>query len=322
MKKLKVMGVVIFGAACFVQAQNTAAPRSVTADDVPRDSVWASNLGNDPVGPGDLLYVTVAGSTELCRSFRVDPSGAIQMPMSKVSIHVDGLTSDKIAKLIAADLRDEHILVAPIVSVAVLDYRSRQVTVAGAVKMPGVVQAVGSLTLLDALAKSQGLAPEAGPEVVVTRPASGNSPQQDWHIPIKPLMAGLTPESNIVLRGGDEVRVLEAPKVYLVGNLKMPGIYPLNDVEGTTVLKALAMSQGQLTFTTKDAYIYRIVNGSRSEIEVPLRKILRRTAPDVTLQANDIFYVPEATGLHMTAAVLDRVASFGGTVGSGLIIWH
>jgi len=322
MKNLKVLGVVLFGATCLVQAQNSPAPRPASADDVARDDVWANNLGNDPVGAGDLLYVTVAGSTELCRSFRVDPTGAIQMPMTKSSIHVAGLTSDKISDLIAAELRDEHILVAPVVSVAVLDYRSRQVTVAGAVKMPGIVQAVGSLRLLDALAKAQGLAPEAGPEVVVTRPASDNSPQQDWHIPIKPLMAGLTPESNIVLRGGDEVRVLEAPKVYLVGNLKMPGIYPLNDVDGTTVLKALAMSQGQLTFTTKDAFIYRNVDGHRSEIEVPLRKILHRTAPDVALQANDVFYVPEATGLHLTAAVLDRVESFGGTVGSGLIIWH
>jgi polysaccharide export outer membrane protein len=224
MKKLKTLGLIMLGATCFVQAQNTPAPRPITADDVPRDDVWSADPGSDPVGPGDLLHVTVAGSTELCRSYRIDPGGDIQMPMSHSSTHVAGLTSDKIAALIAADLRDEHILVAPIVSVAVLDYRSRQVTVAGAVKQPGMVQAMGNLRLLDALAKVQGLVPEAGPEVVITRPASDNSPQQIWHIPIKPLMAGLTPESNIVLRGGDEVRIPEAPKVYLMGNLKLPGI--------------------------------------------------------------------------------------------------
>ena len=224
MKKLKTLGLVLLGATCFVQAQNTPAPRPITADDVPRDDVWSADPGSDPGGPGDLLHVTVAGATELCRSYRIDPGGDIQMPMSHSSTHVAGLTSDKIAALIAADLRDEHILVAPIVSVAVLDYRSRQVTVAGAVKQPGMVQAMGNLRLLDALAKVQGLVPEAGPEVVITRPASDNSPQQIWHIPIKPLMAGLTPESNIVLRGGDEVRIPEAPKVYLMGNLKLPGI--------------------------------------------------------------------------------------------------
>jgi hypothetical protein len=42
----------------------------------------------------------------------------------------------------------------------------------------------------------------------------------------------------------------------------------------------------------------------------------------MVLQANDILYVPENGGLHLTTSVLDRIASFGGNVGSGLIIWH
>jgi polysaccharide export outer membrane protein len=312
--------VVLSGCCAFGQTVAQLAPN--ISDTAPNTEVWTANMGNDPVGPGDLLFVRVTGSPEMSRSYRVDAAGNIQLPLSQHPAHVGGLNSNQIAEVVVSDLKSEHILVAPIVSVAVLDYRSRQVTVTGAVKNPGVVEAVGNLTVLQALAKVQGLAPDAGPEMVLTRPGSNGEAEQVWHIAIKPLMAALTPDKDIVLRGGDQLRVLEAPKIFLVGNLKMPGIYPLNEVNGTTVLRALAMSQGQLSFTTKDAYIYRDVDGHRTEIPVPLRKILHRTAPDVALQANDILYVPEADGKHLAANVIDRLAGFGGSVGANAIIWH
>lgn len=288
---------------------------------VGKEDMWAANLGNDPVGIGDLLYVTVSGSSEMCRSYRVDPQGAIQLVLTHQPLHVAGLTSDQIGLAIAGQLKAEHILVDPIVSVAVLDFRSRQVVVAGAVKQPGVMQVVGKFTVLDALSKAQGVAPEAGPEAVLTRPASNGQPAEVLRIELKPLMEGQTPEKNYELHGGDELRVPEAQKIYLVGNLKLPGSYPINDPGGTTVLKALAMSQGQLPFSTREAYIYRTVDGKRNEIPVPLHNILRRKAPDVPLLPNDILYVPEAGGKHLTASVLDRLTGLGGQIGSEALIW-
>jgi len=319
--KVLVLAVTAMGSCALAQTPLTP-NRAITSDDASRESVWAANAGNEPVGPGDLLYVTVAGSPELSRSYRVGVDGTIVLPMSHNNIHVAGLTADKIGDEVAANLQSEHVLVAPIISVAVLDYRSRQVTVMGAVKQPGVVQAIGNFTVMDAIAKAQGLAPEAGPEAIVTRPGAGSEPSQVTKISLKDLMNGSNAALNMQLRGGDEVDVPEAPKIFVVGNIKMPGSYPVNEIGGTTVLKALALSQGQLAFTTKEAYIYRTVDGHRNEIEVPLRKILHRTAPDMAMQANDILYIPEASGVHLTAAVLDRIASFGGSVGSGLIVFH
>jgi len=309
---------------CFAQAptQTATPPRVMSADDPTVSSIWSNNIGNEPVGPGDLLYITVSGSPEFSRSYRVGEDGSIVLPMGHNNVQVSGLTPEKVANAVAADLQDEKILVSPIVSTAVLDYRSRQVTVAGAVKVPAVLQAVGNLTVLDALSKCQGLAPEAGPVAIVTRSVAGSTEKQVTTIPLKELMGGVSPELNLALHGGDDVRVPEAPKVFIVGNVKMPGIYPITEAGGTTVLKALAQSQGQLTFTTKDAYIYRNIDGHRNEIEVPLRKILHRSAPDVALLANDVLYVPESSKLHLTATVLDHMTSFGSEVGSGLIIWH
>jgi polysaccharide export outer membrane protein len=104
----------------------------------------------------------------------------------------------------------------------------------------------------------------------------------------------------------------------------MPGAYPLPDPDGSTVMKALALSQGSLPFTAKRAYIYRLTadSGKREEIPVELRAILHRKAPDVALQANDILYVPDNPKTRLTAGALDRMTGFGSSVGSGLIVWH
>jgi hypothetical protein len=47
-----------------------------------------------------------------------------------------------------------------------------------------------------------------------------------------------------------------------------------------------------------------------------------RKAPDVPLQPNDILYVPDSKGRKMTAQTLERLAGFGSSTASGLLIWR
>jgi hypothetical protein len=47
-----------------------------------------------------------------------------------------------------------------------------------------------------------------------------------------------------------------------------------------------------------------------------------RKAPDVALQPNDILYIPDSKGRKMTAETLDRLAGFGTSTASGLLIWR
>lgn len=286
--------------------------------------IWIGNLGFEPVGPGDLLYVSVNGSPELTRSYRVSAEGGLLLPLLKESIPVAGLVPTGISHAISAELMREQVLVEPIVSVAVLEYRSRLVSVVGAVKLPGTIQAVGDFRLLDAIARAQGIAPEAGPEIIVSRAGAGAETNETIHVPIKDLLKGKDSSLNIGLHGGEVIRVPEAPKLYVVGNVKMPGTYPLTETEGSSVLKALALSQGTLPYTARKAYVYRLVIGSsdRQEIPIALRKILHRKSPDVQLIANDILYIPDNAALRLNASVLDHIAGFGGSTVSGLIVWH
>jgi polysaccharide export outer membrane protein len=184
-----------------------------------------------------------------------------------------------------------------------------------------MIQAVGEMKLLDAIARAQGFAPDAGPEVVVSRAADASGAKETIHVPIKELLSGNNRALNLPLRGGEEISVPVAPKLYVVGNVKMPGSYPLNETEGSSVLKALALSQGTLSYTAKVAYVYRLKTDSnaRQEIAIPLRDILHRRAPDVQLMANDILYIPENAGARLSAGVLNRITGFGNSVGSAAV---
>ncbi len=302
--------------------QNFGAP-ALQPQMIEAPQISTGNLGSEPVAAGDLVYLSVVGSAELSRSYRIGPDGQIVLPMLKAGVAIAGLTPAQIAQAVVAALTGERILVNPVVSAEVLEYRSRMVSVMGAVKMPTVLQAIGNTNLLDALARAQGLAPEAGPEIVVSRPRTGQN-AESIHIPVKALLAGNDPSLNIALHGGEEIRVPEAPKLYIVGNVRSPGVFPLNELEGSTVLKALALSQGTVSFTAKKAYVYRLTAGTkeRHEMEIDLYQILHRKAPDVALEANDILYIPENSKMRLSAAVVDHLSGFGTSTASALLVYH
>jgi polysaccharide biosynthesis/export protein len=286
-----------------------------SSDSTQSSQVWTANLGDEPVGAGDLIYVTVTGSPEFTRSYRVSNDGDISIPLVPKPISVIGLTPTALANAVSDALIRARILVAPIVSAAVLEYKSRQVTVAGAVNTPVIIQATGTLKLLDAIARAHGIAPDAGAEVVVSTIDKATGTSKSTSIPIKDLLSGEDQNLNIALHGGEDVRVPEAAKLFVTGNVKLPGLYRINDAEGSSVLRALALSQGTLPNSTRQAYIYRMVEGAkqRQEIEVPLQDILHRKAADVPLQANDILYVPASRGPHL-ASILQGMVGLSQTV--------
>lgn len=296
-------------------AQSEPNQPAQASDSTQSSQVWTANLGDEPVGAGDLIYVTVTGSPEFTRSYRVSNDGEISIPLVPKPVSVVGLTPTALANAVSDALIRARILVAPIVSAAVLEYKSRQVTVAGAVNAPVIIQATGTLKLLDAIARAHGIAPDAGAEVVVSTIDKATGTSKSTSIPIKDLLSGEDQNLNIALHGGEDVRVPEAAKLFVTGNVKLPGLYRINDAEGSSVLRALALSQGTLPNSTKQAYVYRMVEGAkqRQEIEVPLQDILHRKAADVPLQANDILYVPASRGPHL-ASILQGMVGLSQTV--------
>ena len=248
------------------------------------------NLPARPISQTDLLAITVYGAPELSRSVRVTEDGLIRLPMLTAKISAKGLMPAELETRLAEALMAEHILVDPVVSVNIAQYGSRPVSVAGAVRHPLTFETHERITLLDALARAEGFSPEAGTELLVTRPASKENPKPlVERVLVRELIEGANPAANLSLYGGEEVRVPESGRVFVVGNIKKPGAFRIDPATTMTILQALALSEGLAPFSTKEAYIYRPADGgAKQEIEVALRKIMERKSPDVKLQSGEI----------------------------------
>src|SRR5580704_16211817 len=164
------IAVLVFAAATAVPAQQETVTSYSGAG-----ATTLSNISNLPlarIGNDDLIGVTVYDAPELTRTVRVSSGGDISLPMVKQPLHAAGLYPADLEKIVATALTEDHVLVDPVVTVSIVEYRSHPITVVGAVKMPVTFQATGNVTLLDAISRAQGLSDNAGTEILV----SGETP--------------------------------------------------------------------------------------------------------------------------------------------------
>ena len=284
----------------------------------------SANLPVEKIGRDDLVGISVYDSAELTRTVRVGTDGNIRLPMLHRPVTAAGLFPNELEVAITTALKEENVLVDPIVTVSVVEYRSRPISVVGAVKKPLTFQATGTVTLLDAIANAEGLTEFAGMEILVSRvtPGTDGTPVRlVQRIPIQGLINEADPALNLVLQGGEEIRVPDAGKIFVLGKVKKPGAYLITGANDSTVMKALALSEGLDSFSSHTAYIYRIEGGTggRSEIPIELKKIMERKSPDVSLMANDILYIPDQTGLRSSLKVLETTVGVGAGVGAAMI---
>src|ERR1017187_5892870 len=139
-----------------------------------------ANLPVQRIGANALVSVSVFDAPELTRTIRVGADGLIRLPMLKQQIKAEGLFPAALEDAIGKALREEKLLVDPFVTVTIAEYHSRPISVSGAVKLPLVFQAEGPTTLLEAIARAQGLREDAGREILVShsQPGDDNAPVQ------------------------------------------------------------------------------------------------------------------------------------------------
>ncbi len=284
-----------------------------------------ANLPAQKIGPRDLIAVQVYYSPELTRTVRVGSDGMVRLPMLKQRLKAEGLLPGELEAVVAKAFLDEGIIVDPIVTITVAEYGSRPISIAGAVKSPLTFQASAPVTLLEALTRAGGLTGDAGPEILVTKSQpgpDGEATQLIRRVSVKSLIDLADQEANLKLTGGEEVRIPDAGKVFVVGNVKRPGAYMVQDGAETSVLKVLALAEGLAQFSSKQAYIYRReASGSKNEILIELNRIMERKAPDAPLMANDVLYIPDNRGKRLGLAALEKLLMFGSTAGATALIY-
>ena len=304
------------------------------------------------IGNGDLLEIEIFDVKELSRDVRVSQTGSIGIPLVPVRLHVAGLTEIQAEQKISEVLEANGLVSHAEVSITVKERKSKPITVVGAVGHAMVYQADRPVSLLEVLAEAGGVATDAGDTVIVNRPvqdvasdpsdppaigpedsapaaASSSSPapadpphlNNTITINLNELMESGDATNNIILQAGDIVTVPHSGIVYVLGAVGRPGGFVLaNDRGQMTTLKVLALAGG-LTSTAKSEHaviVRKNIQGQQHEVEVDLRKVMKRESEDVQLQPSDILYVPNSAGRQ---AML-RALEFGIALGSGVALYR
>jgi polysaccharide export outer membrane protein len=137
---------------------------------------------------------------------------------------------------------------------------------------------------------------------------------------IASLFGGQHPEENIRILPGDIITVPKGKFIYVVGDVKKPGGFPIGETDNFTVLKAVSMAEGLDSFaSTAHTRILRAApDGKRIEQEIDLGKLFAGKAEDIRLQANDILFIPNSATKKWTARAIE--AAIG--AGVGYAIWR
>jgi polysaccharide biosynthesis/export protein len=271
------------------------------------------------IGPDDLVDVSVFDAPDLGGASRVSAAGGISLPLIG-PVQALGKTTQELQQAIEQELKSKYVK-DPHVTVFIREYASQPVSIIGAVKQSGIFQMKGQKYLLDMLAQSGIDSLTAGNliQVIRRRSSEGDSPQT-ININAEDLLKNGKTELNILIHPGDTINVLQAGSIFVVGEVIRGGEFPLKQGKNVTAAQAIALGSG----FTKEAKrtgckIIRFHDdGSREEIPLNLAKVFDGSLQDLTLQPNDILFVPSnrvKTGLLKT---LDSTI----TVVSGRLIYR
>jgi polysaccharide export outer membrane protein len=155
-------------------------------------------------GPGDIFDVRVFGEADLTGTYQVGADGAIAFPLIG-RVEVAGRLPAEVEKEIQARLADGF-LKSPQVSVLPKEYRSKKITVLGAVKQPGTFPFGENMSVVEAISKAGGFTGMARKNAVrVTRSAGGEI--RNIIVAVEDISRGKAP--NFFLRPGDVIFVPE-----------------------------------------------------------------------------------------------------------------
>jgi polysaccharide export outer membrane protein len=245
--------------------------------------VWcprgAAAQTNYRIGAQDVLTITVFGEADLSGKYTVEHDGTFTFPLIG-RVKAGGTTLRDVEQDLKKRLSDGY-LRNPQVTVSMETYRSQRILLMGEVRAPAEYQLTGDMTLLAALARAGGTTPLAGREVVIVRTPRQHAGEENGRPPAEPeivrvdladLQAGNV-GLNIPLLDGDTITVPKAQSVFVTGQVKSPGAFPVEP--DTTVLQILSIAGG---LTERGASgrikIQRTVDGKKVELKAKLTDVV------------------------------------------------
>lgn len=320
-------GLTIFILATGARGQVPSVPASAHTSPKCDDKVRSTY----ELGPDDQLEISGPELAELGnKPVRIDSDGDVQAPLVG-RIHVAGLTVQQVEQELNKAL--SKYIREPQVVLSMSEVRSQPVSVLGAVNTPGVHQVQGHKTLLEMLASAGGVRPDAGYSVRITRllewgciplPGATLDPTGKFSIAelnLKKIMEAKDPAENIQILPHDVISVPKAEMVYVIGEVRRSGGFVLGEHQSISVLEALSLAEGlNATADTRHAKILRLRREAdqREELAVDVKSLLSGKKQDVSLQAEDILFIPGSTGKKAALRAVEAVVQ----AGTGMAIWR
>ena len=283
------------------------------------------------IGPEDLLEISVFEEEKLNKTVRVSSQGNISLPLLGV-LKVKGLTANELEKEIR-DLLAEKYLQNPHITVFIREYRSQRISVIGAVQNPNVFEVAGQKTVLDMLSMAGGLKEDAGELLFLIRPSgleeevvkgknsSDEQRPKTFVIDLEELLVKGDLSLNLPLLHGDVINIPVSGKVFVGGEVKSPGGFPLKGKK-MTVGQAITMAGGLISEANgAETKIFRYSgNGTEREIlSANVYAIQEGKDKDPYLKENDIIIVPKSGVKAFLVGLRDTVKGligFGYSLGS------
>jgi polysaccharide export outer membrane protein len=235
------------------------------------------------LGPGDTVRITAFRYPDLTTEVRISEEGKINMPMIG-PVTLQGMTPDQAARHIAERMKSGNYILNPQIDVAVLEARSRQVSVLGFVTRPGRYMLEGvTAKVTDVLAMAGGLVPAASDTAIVKRTRGGKS--ESFNIDLAAIIQGGDDSKDIEVGSGDSLFVPKAPVVYVYGEVTRAGAYRLEP--GMTVMQAISLAGGVTPRGSESRAKLRRRGSDGEWTETPAKQI-------DPVSADDVIYVRES----------------------------
>ena len=254
----------------------------------------AQSAGGYRIGPKDLIEIRVFEVPELNVERRVSEEGTVNLPLIG-DVPASGLTDVELAARLKALLESKYVQHAS-VSVQVREFRSRPISVLGAVKQPGNLPFSGRWTLLSAISAAGGLTEDHGDKIYVLRRAD-NGLSDEVSVSVDDLMERADPDANLPIFANDIINVPAKVEVtvFCLGEVAKPGAVVFLSNERITLLTAIARAGGLTDRASNKIQIKRRDRSGRDiEKEVNYKRIVAGKDPDFELKSGDVVIVKES----------------------------
>ena len=270
--------------------------------------VLSAQNGVYHIGPRDVLSLTIFAGGEVQQEvdLTVSNQGIINVPFIG-PVNAAGLTPDQLEKLIEDPLAKDF-FINPQVNILIKEYHSLQFYISGAIKKPGLYEMSSETTLIELIAKAGGVLPERGNVAFIQRDAGPKKSSTESVAPpvrepikvdLKTLLDKGDMTQNLVLHSGDVVYIplekalnLAESKIYVEGEVKMPGVYDFQP--GLTALNACIMAGGFTQFAAPGrTKVIRTDGDKQKVIRIDLDDVKKGTTKDIGLRPGDRIHVPE-----------------------------